>query len=193
MLILRKIAVTGGLASGKTTVCQFFKEYGAYVVNSDAIVHRLLSPETIIGQQAIALLGLTIVIKNRIDRKKIAELVFSNHEKLHALEAILHPAVKKEIETEYNHVKNNPSYSFFIAEIPLLYEAKMEAFFDTVIAVISDTKIAKARFQGNDFDQRMSHQEAVEKKAIKADFTLVNNGDLTALKHAVFKLAAQLN
>lgn len=193
---MRKIAVTGGLASGKTTVCRFLKECGGYVVDSDAIVHRLLSsdatPDTEIGRQVISLLGLTIVVENRIDRKKIAKLVFSDREKLHALEAILHPAVKKEIETEYNHVKNNPAYSFFVAEIPLLYEAKMESFFDTVIAVVSDTEVAKKRFQGDDFDKRMSRQEPTEKKAIKANFTLVNNGDLTALKQAVFKLASQL-
>lgn len=192
MLILRKIAVTGGLASGKSTVCRFLKECGGYVVDADAIVHRLLSPESSIGQQVISLLGLTVVIGNQIDRKRVAKLVFSNREKLHALEAILHPAVKKEIETEYNQVKNNPSYSFFAAEIPLLYEAKMEKFFDTVIAVVSDPSLAKKRFSGADFEERMARQETTEAKAVKADFTLANNGDLAALKQAVFKLASQL-
>lgn len=192
MLILRKIAVTGGLASGKSTVCRFLKECGGYVVDADAVVHRLLSPETSVGQQVISLLGLTIVVGNRIDRKKIAQLVFSNREKLHGLEAILHPAVKEEIETEYNQVKKNSSYSFFVAEIPLLYEAKMEKFFDTVIAVVSDPALAKNRFSGTDFEERIARQETTEAKAIKADFTLVNNGDVAALKQAVFKLASQL-
>jgi len=192
VLSLRKIAVTGGLSSGKSTVCRFLKECGGFIVDSDVIVHQLLSPDTAVGQRVIGLLGLTVVTGNQIDRKKIAKLVFSNPEKLRALETILHPAVKEEIEAQYIQVKNNPAYTFFVAEIPLLYEAKMEKFFDTVIAVVSDTVIAKKRFKGEDFDERMSRQESQTKKAAKANFTLVNNGDLAALKQAVFKLASQL-
>ena len=61
MLKLKKIAVTGGLAAGKTTVCQLFKELGAYVVSADEIVHQLLSPDTAVGQQVVSLLGSDIV------------------------------------------------------------------------------------------------------------------------------------
>lgn len=192
MLSLRKVAVTGGPASGKTTVCSFLREFGGFVVDADTIVHHLLSPNTVIGRQVVNLLGSAVVTENQIDRKKVAKLVFSDPEKLHSLESILHPAVKEEIKTLYNQAKNDPNYTFFVAEIPLLYEAKMESFFDTIIAVSSDRRVAKQRFQASHFEERMARQESSQKKATKAHFTLINNGDLAALKEAVFKLASQL-
>ncbi len=191
MLTLRRVAITGGLASGKSTVCKIFKKNGAYVVDSDAIVHKLLSPDTVIGKQVVGLLGTKIVVKRQIDRKKIAELVFSNPEKLDALEAILHPAVKREIEEAYLAVKKNPSYSFFVAEVPLLYEARMEMMFDTVIAVIADPAIARKRFP-KDYAARMQRQEKAETKALKADFTIVNNGDLASLEKKTLKIIKEL-
>ena len=57
MLILRKVAITGGLSCGKSSVCRIFKELGAYVVSADKIVHQLLSPDTNLGQKVIKLIG----------------------------------------------------------------------------------------------------------------------------------------
>jgi dephospho-CoA kinase len=192
VLILRKIAVTGGLASGKTTVCRILRECGGFVVDADAIVHRLLSPDTAIGQQVIGLLGTSIVVGNQINRKKIAKLVFSNPQKLKTLENILHPVVRNEIEEKYNQVKEK-SYAFFVAEIPLLYEAKMEDFFHTVITVVADNEIARKRYgKSEEFDRRMARQETLEEKAQRADFTIVNNGDIVALKGEVVKIVDKL-
>jgi dephospho-CoA kinase len=194
VLTLRKVAITGGLASGKTTVCKVFRKQKAYVVDSDAIVHKLLSPDTQAGLQVVRLLGSNILIDGKIDRKKIALLVFSNPDKLHALEAILHPAVKKEIESEYSRVKDDPSYTFFVAEVPLLYETQMEKMFDTVIAVIADPVVAKNRFPSGEKEYllRMERQDRMESKAQKADFTIVNNGDLASLEKATLNIIKKL-
>lgn len=188
MLSLRKIAVTGGLASGKSTVCRILKGCGAYVVDSDKIVHQLLSSNTTLTQQVIDLLGTEIVVGNQIDRKQIAKIVFSNQKKLQRLEALLHPIVRREIEKQYEAVKNNAVYKFFVAEVPLLYEAKMEDFFDMVIAVTSDKPFAEKTHT----QERIARQEHPEIKAKKADFILVNNGDLKALENATLKLVKQL-
>lgn len=194
MLTLRRVAITGGLASGKSTVCKIFKQNGAYVVDSDAIVHKLLSPDTAIGRQVVRLLGTQIVVKHQFDRKKIAKLVFSNPQKLHALEAVLHPAVRQEIEKEYSAVKDNPSYCLFVAEVPLLYEAKMESMFDTVIAVVASPQTALKRFPHGEeeFAARMQRQEKIEAKAVKADYTLVNDGDLASLEKNTLQIIKEL-
>jgi len=183
VLSLRKIAITGNLASGKSTVSHILQEYGAYVVDADEIVHSLLSSNTPIREKVIKLLGPEIVVGNKIDRKKITEIVFSDFEKLTSLEKILHPTVKQEIDRRFNLVKNNPSYKMFVAEVPLLYEAGMQNDFDIVIAVIADEKIARQRFTGTHFQQRYGRQQ--KDKASKADFVITNNGDLTMLKSSI--------
>jgi len=198
MLILKKVAITGGLASGKSTVCHLFKELGAYVVSADTIVHDLLSSDPHIIKQVVQLLGPSICNKEGIDRKKIAELVFSDPIKLRALEAILHPTVKQEITRHYEQVKDNSSYPFFVVEIPLLYETGMEGWFDIVITVSTDLSIACSRYlqqagrKQKDFETRMKYQKTNSEKQAKADFVIFNNGDLTNLKKDVVSLFQQL-
>jgi len=121
MLKLKKIAITGGLAAGKTTVCQLFRDCGAYVMGADEIVHRLLSPHTRIGQEVIDLLGADILNDSQIDRKKVSEKVFPYPDKIRALERIIHPAVFDEIENEYQQIKKEGKYQLFIAETPGAY------------------------------------------------------------------------
>ncbi len=181
---MRKIAITGNLAAGKSTVGRILQEYGAYIVDADEIVHSLLSPTTATGEKVIELLGSEIVVGNQIDRKKISEIVFSDFKKLKSLENILHPAVKQEIDRRFNHVKNNPSYKIFVAEVPLLYEAGMEKDFDLVIAVIADKEIARKRFDDR-FEERHARQHLPARKAAQADFVITNNGDLNMLRSSI--------
>jgi dephospho-CoA kinase len=190
VLSLRKIAITGNLASGKSTVGRILQEYGAYVVDADEIVHSLLSLNTPTGKKVIELLGPEIVVGNQIDRRKISEIVFSDFKKLTSLENILHPAVKQEIDRRFNYVKNNPSYKMFVAEVPLLYEAGMEKDFDIVIAVISDKAVARERFTAEQFDERWARQH--KDKAAKADFVITNNGDLNMLKSSIETIVDRL-
>lgn len=192
MLILRKIAITGGLASGKTTVCRFLEELGAYVLSADAIVHELLSPQSPIGKNVVNLLGEEIVEGAKFNRKLIAERVFKNKDTLISLEAILHPAVLEEIERQFNQVQKQKKHTLFVAEIPLLYEIDKAHLFDTVIAVVSDEKLAKKRFKNEEeFEKRMNRQLSQEEKSAKADYTLHNNGNLQELKKQVQDLYQQ--
>ena len=194
---MRKIAITGGLSCGKSTVCQMLQEMGAYVVSADAIVHQLFSPLSPIKQQLITLLGEDVISDEKIDPARVANKVFSNKENLKALEAILHPAVLEEIEKQTKQVPEN--IAVFVAEIPLLYEIEKAHLFDTVIAVIADEKLAKKRFQektnhsAEEFEKRMTHQLPPSEKSSRADYTIINNGSLQDLKNQVQILFQQLN
>jgi len=198
MLKIKKIAVTGGLAAGKTTVCKILKELGAYVVSADEIVHQLLSPGTATSQQIITLLGSDSISGNALDRKKIAAKVFSNPPLLSAMEDLLHPAVFDEINKQYQSVRQEGKHALFVAEIPLLYEAKAEGFFDCVVSVLAAPDLCHQRFmQGaqhlpEEFDQRMARQMAPEKKAKRAQYILQNDGTLEELKTDVKTLYFQL-
>lgn len=198
MLVLKKVAITGGLSSGKSSVCKLLKKHGAYVVSADEIVHQLLSPQTKVGQNIVKLLGKEIVSGNQFDRAIIAKKVFTNKQTLKALEQILHPAVLEEIEKQYKQVKDLKQYALFIAEVPLLYESESEHFFDIIIAVVADEDIAKNRFfqhtkkEASEFDQRMAHQISPQQKAAKADYTIVNNGNFPELEKQVETLYSKL-
>ena len=193
MLVLRKIAVTGIISSGKSTVCRLLQEYGAYVVDADAVVHRLLSPKTSCGEQVIKLLGPEILTGNQISRKKISNIVFSNPSKLQALEAILHPVVRQEINRLFETVSKNESYRFFVAEVPLLDEAHMRDDFDMVVAVVTDPAIARKRASSTEeFDRRSRFQLSQSTKEAQADYVITNQGDLAALKAEVALLIPKL-
>ena len=198
MLKLKKIAVTGGLSAGKTTVCQLFKELGAYVVSADSIVHQLLSPGTALGQQVINLLGSEIVNGNELDRNKIAAQVFSKPDYLKALEEILHPAVFHEIERRYQEASREKKHPLFVAEIPLLYEAEAESQFDLIISVDAEEGLCKDRFlhrqhtQPQDFEKRMTRQIPPKNKKSRAHYVLENNSTLEQLKQNVKILYTQL-
>ena len=117
VLELKKAAVTGGLASGKTTVCRFFQEFGAYVLDADAIVHQLLDSTTPLGKDLMALLGADVIVKGVFDREAIAQKVFCDAALLKKLEEYLHPAVQKEIDAHTQRASEQ-KYPLFIAEIP---------------------------------------------------------------------------
>ena len=195
MLALKKIAVTGGLASGKSTVCALLKKRGAYVVSADEIVHQLLSPHTPLGQQVIKLLGSDIVNDHQLDRKKIARIVFSNPQKLEALEKLLHPQVLNEIETAYQKIKQRSDYRCFVAEVPLLYEIGAEKRFDLVIGVVADPALCRARMKTHndysveDYDKRMQRQQT--NKADRADVVILNNGSIENLSDQVNQILAK--
>jgi dephospho-CoA kinase len=199
MLDLRKIAVTGGLASGKTSVCRVFKELGAYVLSADEIVHQLLSLNTAVGQQVLGLLGSGVLNNGKLDRKKIAESLFSEPQKLKALEKVIHPLVLDEIENCYQRVRAEEGYSLFVAEIPLLYESESEGRFDAVIAVTAHPSLCRERFQQStgsspeEYDRRMTFQLSTEEKAARADFIITNEGDLSALNHQVLSILKELH
>lgn len=203
MLSLRKVAVTGGLSAGKTTVCKIFKELGAYVVSADEIVHQLLSLETSTAEQIISLLGSDITNGNELDRKKIADKVFSQPDLLTSLEKMIHPAVFDEIERKYKQASLEKKYPLFVAEIPLLYEAVQESYepaknFDSIISVTALPNLCRERYVKQtkntvqEFDKRYSRQIAPEQKAERAHYKIENNGTLEQLRDNVKTLYSQL-
>jgi dephospho-CoA kinase len=184
MLSLRKVAVTGSLSCGKSSVCRFFRELGAYVVDADEIVHKLLIPTTDLGKRIIDLLGDDVVINEQFDRSRIAKKVFNNAQLLNSLEKLLHPAVRAEIDRQYQQVALQKQAPLFIAEIPLFFEIS-ETGYDFTIVVLADKECCKERFtastgqSGEEFDKRMSRQMDPEEKAEMADFVILNGPNMT--------------
>jgi len=195
---MKKVAVTGGLSCGKSLVCRYFKECGAYVVSADEIVHQLLSPDTDLGQKVITLLGKDIVVNGQMDRSKIAEKVFKDKTLLASLERLIHPAVQEETERHFRYAQETQASPFLVVEIPLLFETGREGYFDATVAVLADPALCRQRFkQASDYDEkdyvnRMARQMTPEEKAERADLTILNNGTKEELKQTVKKIFQHL-
>jgi dephospho-CoA kinase len=198
MLTLRKIAITGGISCGKSTVCRILKELGAYVVSADEIAHQLLSPQTDVGQKVIKLLGDDILVDQKIDRSKVANIVFQAPNLLRALEKIIHPAIYEEIEKLYRQQSESRSKPLFIAEIPLLFETNEEKNYDKTVAVIANQAICLKRFKEstkyneNEFERRSSQQLSQLEKAERADYVIMNNTSLADLEQTTKELYQEL-
>ena len=188
-LALKRIAVTGGIASGKSTVCRLFEELGACYVSADEIVHQLLVPTTHFGKDIIALLGDDIVVGNTLDRKRIAQKVFCDPLLLKELEKRIHPEVQRVIETKYKTISPQ-HFSLFIVEVPLLFEADLQDWYDKVIVVVSDEKECRNRFQYNEdeYIRRAQHLIPIEEKIKKADRVIYNTGTLDQLRQTIYPI-----
>ncbi len=196
MLRLKRVAITGGLSSGKTSVCRFFNELGAKVVSADQIVHSLLNPDTELGRKIIELLGKEIVVIDDssqpvFDRKRIADTVFQNPDKLKKLEDLLHPAVRTAIEKEAIDAERNPEIPLFVAEIPLLFESGNHYKDFVTIAVVADENeclkrfVDKTKSSPEEFRRRMRQQMNPQEKARNADYVIENRGSLPDLQKQV--------
>lgn len=188
MLKLRRVAVTGGISCGKSLFCRYLKEFGAYVVSADKIVHQILSPDTGPGKQVIELLGPSIVVNGHIDRGLVAKKVFDNPILLQSLEKILHPAVRKQIDDEYRQASAKGGFTLFVAEVPLLFEAGMEKDFDAVVAVVADEETCIERFKestgydAEEYRRRTKRQLSPKAKAERAAIIIYNNSTMEHLR-----------
>lgn len=188
--------MTGGLASGKSTVCRILKELGAYTVDADTIVHQLLSPKNAVGSKVIQLLGTNIITEDQIDRTKVANIVFKQPKLLTALEKILHPEVQKAIDREYDQIMSE--VPLFVAEVPLLFEANLEPHFDAVIAVATDPSLARKRFTAKtasdptEYDRRTKRLMPQKEVALRAHYQIHNDGDLAQLRLQVERIYPEL-
>lgn len=190
MLKLRKIAITGSLATGKSTVSKYFQRLGAYIVNVDNVTHALLRKNDCISKKILSLFGNKVLTRGKISRKKLASIVFEDRNKLLQLEKIIHPKVIEVIEKEYEKVDREKSYKLFIVEMPLLYEIGLEDKFDKIILIKSTKENCLKRTEKRDIDKdqynkRMQRLIPVSKKIKKADFVIENDASLKELKQKI--------
>ena len=169
-----KIAITGNIASGKSTVEKIIEDNGYKVYDTDKIAHKILENSEEIKKAF-----------GTIDRKEIAKIVFSNPEKLKLLESIIHPKVKEELLKIFNH---NEKVVFI--SVPQLFESGFDILFDKIIFVTADENLRKERLiKRNSLTleeaQKRIDAQKEDGKIAKSDFVIENNLDLEKLKSQV--------
>ncbi len=174
------VGLTGSFGSGKTTVGKILKKLGAKkVIGADQLAHEAFSPAN--G----CLRKIKSLFKNEgpLNRKKIAQEIFSNTQKRKALEAIIHPYVRRRMMNELGKIKRG----VVILEIPLLFEVEFDRLCDVTITVSAGRsnmmkRLIRSGFSRNEINARLKTQFSESKKMKKADFIIANKGSEKLLK-----------
>lgn len=192
-----RVAITGGIGTGKSTVVNFIKEKGYTVIEADPLAKKLMETDKQIINKIKKQFGNEVYINNKLNTKYLAEKVFSNNESVKIINSIVHPVVIKTINEMFEN--NFKDENIIFVEAALIYEAKMEKYFDYVIVVYSDLENRISRIKQRDnskeeeISRRMENQLDDEEKKKKADFVIYNNGSLDELKIKVNFLINLLN
>lgn len=134
---MRRIGLTGGIGSGKSTVAQMLADRGAVIIDADAISRELMEPGSDVLDETVRAFGPAILTADgRLDRAALASVIFENEAKRKELNSIVHPAVRSEAERQAAAVKADPGFSgVLIEDIPLLVETGQVHRFDGVVMV----------------------------------------------------------
>ena len=190
---MQKIGVTGGIGSGKSTVCHLFKCLEIPVFNADEAGRRALAEDADVIKRVATLFGEEIILNGKPDRKKIAEIVFNNPEKLAQLNSIIHPAVRK----NFGIWSAEQQAPYGVYEAAILFETGLYKQLDKTILVIAPEQLRISRVTQRDgMDEatirvRMKNQWNDEEKRKLADFIILND-DVTPLLPQVMDIHSQL-
>lgn len=174
---MRKIiGLTGGIATGKSTVARMFLDEGVYVIDSDILAKQAQNKPAVMAEMAHAF-GAEIIENGKLNRTYLAQLIFSNPEKRAQLNALIHPIVKQEILMLLEKRKND----LVIVDVPLMYETDYYELMDEIIVVYTPRELQIERLMHRN---HLTYQEAVERvdaqlplkeKVAKADYVLDNS------------------
>lgn len=183
------IGITGGIASGKSTLCTLLSNMSYTIINTDNITHDLYTKENKGYKKILEIFGEKILDKYRnIDRKKLGNIVFNDKKKMLQLEDLIHPLVMEEV---LNKVEKTDEKIIFV-EIPQLFEAYDKVtqyinFYEIWLIYVDEKEQLKRLIKRDNLSKeeaikRINSQMSLEEKKLKADFLIENNGNIEDLE-----------
>ena len=173
------VGLTGGVATGKSTVAKMFKQCGAVVIDADQLARDVVKPGKPAWRAIVTLFGKTVLNPDRsLDRQALGNIVFRNRTKRRQLERIIHPRVAREQQRLVRRIAKRKPHAVVIYEVPLLFEAGVDKRVDTIIVVTADreTQIARLKKRNGltraEAIQRIKSQMPLRKKCRLADIQI---------------------
>ena len=185
-----KIGLTGGIASGKTTVCDLFKELSVEIIDADVISHELSKKGGAAFEEIVEAFGDQIIGDDgELDRKKLRSIVFNDKTKKQILEMIIHPKVLLSINNKIEASQSN----YLIISVPLMIETGMNAMMDRVLLVDCNVETQIQRLIQRDQSTReeairiINSQASIEAKRELSDDRIINNSE-TSIEELTLKV-----
>ncbi|MCL2681919.1 MAG: dephospho-CoA kinase [Bacteroidales bacterium] len=194
---MQKIALTGGIGSGKTTVAKLFEMLGVSVFYADLEAHSIRS-KVEVSEQIVQYFGSKILTENQIDKHKLANVIFNNTEALHWINNLIHPLIEKDFE-EWCNVQKTKNTPFVLMESALIFEANFERLFDKVIVVDTPQNLRISRIMNREniseqeVFQRINKQMPAEEKRQRADIVIRNDEQHSLIEQVVAVVSTLLN
>jgi len=188
------LGLTGGIASGKSTVAALFKEQGIPVIDADQVAHQVLATNKSVQAQLQAAFGEAVVKNGQVDRPMLGQQVFGNPEALTQLNAITGPAILTAIKQQMEAA----DAPLVVLDVPLLYEQHYEQYCDGVAVVYVERKTQLQRLMARNqltieqANARIDSQSDLATKKARADFVIDNQGTPAMLRQRVLALLQQL-
>ncbi|WP_145329203.1 dephospho-CoA kinase [Paenibacillus xylanexedens] len=177
------IGLTGGIATGKSSVSAYLASKGALLIDADVIAREVMLPGHPVLAAAVQRFGQAILNEDgTLDRKKLGSIVFQHPEERKALEAITHPAIRKEMRERAAAYELNHPDKLVVSDIPLLYESGLEDGFTEVMVVYVPRAVQLERLMNRDqmnqadAEARIAAQMDIERKKERADIVIDNSG-----------------
>ena len=187
-----RVALTGGIGSGKSLVGEILEELGALVIDSDQLAREVIERGSPGYEEVVTAFGDSILSEGQIDRSKLAAVVFNESDLRKKLESIIHPLVREAAE---KLARKLPSGAILINQIPLLVESEGAKRFDYVVTVSADEEIRRERLRlrglrDYEITQRMAAQVSDSEREKIANYIIRNDGSIDELTQAVEELMA---
>ena len=196
---MRYFGLTGGVASGKSTVARMLEELGARVIGADRVGHELLRAPLPAYQEVIQHFGKQVLdASGVIDRKHLGAMVFADPTKLHELNTILHPRIIDRVEELAGEYHSQDSRAVIVVDAALIFEAGIGRRFYKLLVVWCPAEqqlerlIAKTGLSRREAEQRIAAQIPAEEKRRRADYVIDCSGALEGVRQQVVALYPKL-
>jgi dephospho-CoA kinase len=194
------VGLTGGIASGKSTVAAMLAEAGAAIVDADRIAHEVVRRDRPAWQEVVRRFGEGILRPDgEIDRGRLGSLVFADPEARRDLERIVHPRVFQEMLAAVERLGREATARLIVCDIPLLFESGLQRWFPAVILVAVPEPLQMERLMARDgltledARARVQAQMPIERKRTLASHIVDNSGPLEATRRQVERLLVRLS